>query len=248
MIYYKNTPCVGIYMLVSIIITFLGDIFMKKIGFFVFTIVLLSSCAARNNKFISKSVAIIDGAIKVSDVQTYDSGDIALGGNLNFNNIYPFTKNGLDESTIVREWSIDRIFSAPVCQIIDGKLKIYLGTPISSSLIQVTDIGDYTVSDSTAKVFGIYDFLVTNSSKITVDMWLQKDKNNSCWFIYSDKPVKINGTVSININGTDRTRTFNNVSLLQGWNMIIDTNDDNKNHIFENGIPDSGYKWVVYTD
>lgn len=179
------------------------------------------------------------------------------------------TNNDYD-ADFIKFWGTWRIghgelsnyFEDPVVSIEDGKLSINLGVP---ELMSLTDYILYDgweehydsypewaeeklelFSDPDAEVLFMRKFYVDYSPS-TYDYTLTLTDGNLKFarFIYSDRPVVI--------NGEDYWMEFDNVSLQTGWNVVfielfLDEHGYVQLGIIRNGTLDSSFKWILTPD
>jgi hypothetical protein len=132
-------------------------------------------------------------------------------------------------------------FTNPVVRIQNGRLTINLGTPNNLRLLRDYN---YPVNDTSARGFRFGgEFL--NYANESIILCFDQD-GNDVLFLYADRNVTINGTWRAGSGRFIMDHIFQNISLQQGWNIIIATGDfQNNRSIYRNARPDTNIRWAV---
>jgi hypothetical protein len=135
----------------------------------------------------------------------------------------------------------DYITGTPKAQITGTgrKLTIELDQPRGSVFEPIDDwlAEGVTATPNDAKVFVLENWFNTSNGDYFV--WLDMP-NSSCFLIYVDRAVKING-------GTGDFK-YNNVSLDKGWYFLYGTWINGVCTLTASKTPPVGYTWTVYAD
>jgi hypothetical protein len=144
-----------------------------------------------------------------------------------------FSKLGKSGGTSNRKFT--DFFTNPVCHIANGNLTVDLGVPNNTALETMSGLGN----DDSANVMFINLF-----KKEEFSLRLKKE-GKDIYFVYVDKPVTLNGTIS---NEGSRSFAFDNLSLQTGWNIaLVDVKTGNV-LTFSNVTldpTDSTCKWII---
>lgn len=202
---------------------------LEILGMILFVVMFVYSMAAcksddENNK---------DSSTTISSSSLGENVDLTFSG-VKYQNGDPV--NGtLDFSYLGVGEPITKYIPNSEVKITDGILKLKLGTPLPTALIDADDVfpgWGLNINPSDLKLFGIEVFVDKDDN---YEIAWHKNMTIVVFLFYANKDATVSGTAF--------GKTNYDLELKRGWNTVLGYPEDNDSCF--TGIPDSSFKWTV---